>query len=136
MCLRSRIMCELFHTQQKESPGVENVPAERKDTWEVNSTGRSLAGALLIISCTAFARRKIVGGSLRTLKISVFKYLCQILIEISMMHNDVTIISPQVLAVIHEKLSACYGAIRIRVNRIYKPCTLNNRRVSCMDEKI
>lgn len=68
MCLRSRIMCELFHTQQKEIPGVENVPAERKDTWEVNSTGLSLAGALLIISCTAFARRKIVGGSLRTLK--------------------------------------------------------------------
>jgi len=69
------------------------------------------------------------------MEISVFKYLCQKLIEISMMHNDVTIIS-QVLAVTHEKLSACYGAIQIRVNRIYKPCTLKNCRVSCMDEKI
>ena len=44
------------------------MSAERKDTWRVNSTGISLAGALLIISCTAFARRNIVGGSLRTLK--------------------------------------------------------------------
>jgi len=61
-------MCELFHTQQKKSSGVENMPAVRKDTWKVNSTGLSLAGALLIKSCTAFARRNIVGGSLRTLK--------------------------------------------------------------------
>ena len=44
------------------------MPAVRKDTWKVNSTGLSLAGALLIKSCTAFARRNIVGGSLRTLK--------------------------------------------------------------------
>lgn len=56
-----------------------------------------------------------------------------------MTHNDVTIIS-RVLAVTHEKLSACYGAIQIRVNRIYKPCTWNNCRGSfgggTMDEKI
>jgi hypothetical protein len=56
-----------------------------------------------------------------------------------MMHNDVTIISC-VLAVTHEELSAGYGAIQIRVNRICKPCTLNNCRVSWggrdMDEKM
>ena len=55
----------------KKSSGVENMPAERRDTWKVNSTGLSLAGALLITSCTAFARRNMVGGSLRT-----WKYQC------------------------------------------------------------
>jgi hypothetical protein len=51
-----------------------------------------------------------------------------------MTHSDVTIIS-QVLAVTHDKLSACYGAIQVRLNCIHRPFTLNNCRVSCKKKK-